>query len=132
MQLGDEGTDDLNDPAFLAYPGGLGQLPVRPDPEDFGRPQRGAAGGGNAADREALAGGGPTPSRVAVGKEPLANFFGRLSDEERQIADLRARGLGWEEVAGRLGGTATGRRMQLTRAAERVARELALDEGGDG
>jgi RNA polymerase sigma-70 factor (ECF subfamily) len=94
------------------------------------RDQRRVADG--AADLEALAGGGPTPSRVAVGKELVAHFFERLSDEERQIADLRARGLGWEEVAGRLGGTATARRMQLTRAAERVARELGLDEGDNG
>ena len=91
------------------------------------RDQRRVADG--AADLEALAGGGPTPSRVAVGKELLANFFDRLSEEERQIADLRARGLPWEDVAGQLGGTAQARRMQLARAAERVARELGLDDG---
>jgi RNA polymerase sigma-70 factor (ECF subfamily) len=91
------------------------------------RDQRRVAGG--AADLEAVAGGGPTPSRVAVGKELLANFFDRLSEEERQIADLRARGLPWEDVAGQLGGTAQARRMQLARAAERVARELGLDDG---
>jgi hypothetical protein len=62
----------------------------------------------------------------------LSNFFGRLSEEERQIADLRARGLAWEEVAGQLGGTAQARRMQLARAAERVSRELGLDEDASG
>ena len=30
-------ADDLNDPAFLAYLGGLSEVPVRPDPEDFGK-----------------------------------------------------------------------------------------------
>jgi RNA polymerase sigma factor (sigma-70 family) len=86
-------------------------------------------GAGDGADLEQFTGGGPTPSRVAIGKELLANFFERLTDEERQIADLRAGGLGWEEVAAQLGGTATARRMQLTRAAKRVVRELGLDEG---
>jgi hypothetical protein len=31
-------ADDQNYPAFLAYLGQLGELPVRPEPEDFGRP----------------------------------------------------------------------------------------------
>jgi hypothetical protein len=49
---GPPSADDLNGPAFLAYLGGLGQLPIRPDPEDFGQPKRGAAGGsgGDAAE----------------------------------------------------------------------------------
>jgi hypothetical protein len=48
MQTDDQGdagpvsTDDLNDPEFRAYLSGLGQLPVRPDREDFGPPKRGA------------------------------------------------------------------------------------------
>jgi hypothetical protein len=43
MRTGDQGdagppsADDLNDPRFLAYLGGLSELPVRPDPEDFGK-----------------------------------------------------------------------------------------------
>ena len=89
------------------------------------RDQRRVAG--DADDLERVAGGGPTPSRVVVGKELLAHFFGRLSDEERQIADLRAQGLAWGDIAGRLGGTAQARRMQLARAVERVAHELGLE-----
>src|ERR1700751_3818038 len=34
---GPPSAEDLNAPAFLAYPGGLCELPVRPDPEDFGK-----------------------------------------------------------------------------------------------
>ena len=44
--------NDLTNPAFLAYLGRLGELPVRPEPEDFARPKRGAAGGGGDAAEE--------------------------------------------------------------------------------
>ncbi|HET6575527.1 MAG TPA: sigma-70 family RNA polymerase sigma factor [Fimbriiglobus sp.] len=72
----------------------------------------------------------PSPSRVVAGRELLERFRALLTAEERQIADLRAEGLEWAEVAERLGGTAQARRMQLARAADRAAAELGLD-GGD-
>ena len=52
----------------------------------------------------------------------------RLTAEERQLADLRAQGREWPEIAAQVGGTPSGRRKQLTRAVDRVARELGLDE----
>ena len=76
----------------------------------------------------ALAGRDPTPSSVAVGKELLEQARQRLSEEERQLVELRGQGLSWEEVAASLGGTAGARRNQLARALDRVARELRLDE----
>jgi RNA polymerase sigma-70 factor (ECF subfamily) len=69
----------------------------------------------------------PTPSEVVAGKELLERFRQALNEEERQLADLRAEGLAWADIAARLGGTAQARRMQLARAVERVARELGLD-----
>jgi hypothetical protein len=51
-----------------------------------------------------------------------------LSDDERRIADLRVEGMGWDEVAERLGGTAQARRMQLARGIERAAEHLGLEE----
>jgi RNA polymerase sigma-70 factor (ECF subfamily) len=75
-----------------------------------------------------VAGVGPTPSVVAAGKKLLANFLGRLGDEDRRIVELRGQGLAWDEVARQLGGTAQARRMQLARAAERVARDLGPEE----
>jgi RNA polymerase sigma-70 factor (ECF subfamily) len=75
----------------------------------------------------AVAGADATPSRVAAGKELLAEVRGRLSDEERRVAELRGQGLGWEEIAASLGGTAGARRKQLARALDRVVRELGLD-----
>jgi RNA polymerase sigma-70 factor (ECF subfamily) len=86
---------------------------------------------------EALAGAesapapGDTPSQVAAGEELLRELRARLNDEERRIAELRAEGRGWAEVAAELGGAADARRMQFQRAVGRVARDLGLEEEGE-
>jgi RNA polymerase sigma-70 factor (ECF subfamily) len=82
-----------------------------------------------AADGEAVeraAGPSPTPSREVAGRELLQQFRARLTAEERAIAELRADGVAWADVAARLGGTAQARRMQFVRAVERVEEELGL------
>ncbi|HJZ94060.1 MAG TPA: sigma-70 family RNA polymerase sigma factor [Gemmataceae bacterium] len=91
------------------------------------RDARRTAADGGAVDRAAddL----PSPSRQVAGRELLDQFRARLTDEERAIAGLRADGVAWADIAGRLGGTAQGRRMQLARAVERVERELGLGDG---
>jgi hypothetical protein len=83
------------------------------------------------AGAEAVAAADDSPSQVVAGEELLREFQARLSDEERRIADLRARGHAWGEVAAALGGAPDARRVQLQRALGRVARELGLEEGGD-
>jgi RNA polymerase sigma factor (sigma-70 family) len=50
-----------------------------------------------------------------------------LSPDERRIAEGRAAGQSWEELATALGGTPDGLRMQLARAQERVAAALGLE-----
>jgi RNA polymerase sigma-70 factor (ECF subfamily) len=72
-----------------------------------------------------------TPSRLASGRELLQKFRERLSDEERQIADLRAKGYDWAAVATELGGTAEARRKQLARAVARVEDDLGLGPAFD-
>jgi hypothetical protein len=72
----------------------------------------------------------PTPSRLVVGRELIEAFRARLSEEERMLADLRAEGCEWEEISARFGGTAPGRRMQLSRAVRRVERQLEGCEAG--
>lgn len=85
----------------------------------------------NAGDGEleAAMGQDPTPSRQVAGKELLELFRQRLTTEEREVADLRSQGYGWNEVAARVGGTPEARRKQLARAVERVALEMGIDEG---
>ena len=67
------------------------------------------------------------PADILANKELLDRFRQALSDEERQIVELRGDGLAWADVAAKLGGTAQSRRMQLTRAVERVVRELGIE-----
>jgi RNA polymerase sigma factor (sigma-70 family) len=89
-------------------------------PADWQRAEAGAL-------ERALAG-EPDPARLAAGSDLLAEVRRRLSAEERQVADLRGQGRSWPEVAAELGGTPEGRRMQLTRALNRVAQDLGLAE----
>jgi RNA polymerase sigma-70 factor (ECF subfamily) len=70
----------------------------------------------------------PSPSEQLSAQELLEKMQNILTAEERQISDLRRAGLAWDDVATRLGGTAQARRMQLDRAADRVTRQLGLDE----
>ena len=70
----------------------------------------------------------PSPSRVAIGREMWDAFRGRLTAEERRVAELRSQGREWAEIARELGGTAQARRKQLSRAVDRAARELGLDD----
>jgi RNA polymerase sigma factor (sigma-70 family) len=73
----------------------------------------------------------PSPSRLVVGRELLEALRRQLAPEERQLADLRAQGRGWAEIAALLGGTPQARRMQLTRALDRVAVRLEGGATGD-
>jgi RNA polymerase sigma factor (sigma-70 family) len=69
-----------------------------------------------------------SPSEQVGGRELLERLRAELTDEERQLAELRGEGLAWDEIARRLGGKAQARRMQLARAIERVAAQMGLDE----
>ena len=71
------------------------------------------------------------PAEQAAARELLAKVRGRLSDEERQLAEMRGRGDSWAEIAAALGGSAEALRKRLARALDRVLRQLGLDEDGD-
>ena len=68
-----------------------------------------------------------TPSQEVAGAELLVEFRRRLSAEERQLADQRAAGLEWEQIAAQRGASPEALRKQLTRAIDRVAQELGLE-----
>jgi DNA-directed RNA polymerase specialized sigma24 family protein len=74
------------------------------------------------------AGSAATPSQIVANKELLREARQRLSEEERQLADRRAQGQEWAEIAAELGGTPNSRRVQLARALDRVAQQLGLDQ----
>jgi RNA polymerase sigma factor (sigma-70 family) len=87
------------------------------------------------ADHEVLArvaGTDPSPSEHVAGKELLERVRAELSEEEKRLAELRAQGLGWPEIAALVGGKPQARRMQLARALDRAARLFGLEEGPDG
>jgi RNA polymerase sigma-70 factor (ECF subfamily) len=71
---------------------------------------------------------GPSPSRQCEVQDLFRSVQQRLTPEERHLAELRAQGREWLDIAATVGGTPGGRRKQLTRAINRVARELGLDE----
>jgi RNA polymerase sigma-70 factor (ECF subfamily) len=89
------------------------------------RDNRRAAG---SEELEGVADPGASPSEQISGQELLERFRASLSAEEKAIAELRKDGLGWAEIASRLGGTAQARRVQLARAIERISRHIGLDE----
>ena len=72
-----------------------------------------------------------TPSHEVAARDLLQEVQGRLSPEERQLAELRQQGREWSDIAAELGGSPEALRKRLARAADRVARELGLDESGE-
>jgi RNA polymerase sigma-70 factor (ECF subfamily) len=70
---------------------------------------------------------GASPSQQASMKELLQEFRQRLSEEERRLADLRALGRTWNDIAVEMNGSPEALRKQLTRAVDRIAAELDLD-----
>jgi DNA-directed RNA polymerase specialized sigma24 family protein len=68
----------------------------------------------------------PSASQVVAGEELLRAFRDRLSVEERDLADRRARGDAWADIAEGVGGDPDALRMRLGRAIDRVTGELGL------
>jgi RNA polymerase sigma factor (sigma-70 family) len=73
----------------------------------------------------------PGPSQEATARELLHAAVGRLTPEERRLVELRNAGHDWDTIAGQVGGTAVVLRKRLSRALDRVTRELGLDEASD-
>lgn len=68
-----------------------------------------------------------TPSLIVANQELLTAFRARLKPDERELAERRALGQSWEEIACDLGGKPDACRVRLARAIERVSAELGLD-----
>jgi RNA polymerase sigma-70 factor (ECF subfamily) len=69
-----------------------------------------------------------TPSRQLEARDLLEQFRRRLSEEERWLAEQRSLNRPWAEIAVERGDTPEALRKRLTRALDRVAGELHLED----
>ncbi len=90
----------------------------RPENRDTRTPGEGVLDG-------AMASGG-TPSNFASVAELLASAKQRMSPEEWEVAEKRAAGVGWQEIAASLGTTAEAARKRHNRTVNRVCVEIGL------
>jgi RNA polymerase sigma-70 factor (ECF subfamily) len=82
-------------------------------------------------DQDRLAGRDPTASQHLAAQELLEEVRRRLSPAEQQLVELRQEGLDWAAIATRLGEGQVVLRKRLSRALDRVTRELGLEEDPD-
>jgi RNA polymerase sigma-70 factor (ECF subfamily) len=73
----------------------------------------------------------PSPSQQVAAQDLLREVQHRLSEEEWQLVQLRTQGLGWDEIAAQLHVSPEALRKRLTRAGDRVAHEMGLDDWTD-
>jgi RNA polymerase sigma factor (sigma-70 family) len=71
------------------------------------------------------------PGKRAEAQELLLKVREGLSDDERVLAEQRGRGDSWAEIAVTHGASPEGLRKKLSRALDRVLRQLGLDEGSN-
>ncbi len=72
---------------------------------------------------------GESPSKLVAQRDLLQEIERRLSPDERRILELRNEGHEWTTIALELGGSADTLRRRLSRALDRVAEQLGLDDG---
>jgi RNA polymerase sigma factor (sigma-70 family) len=75
----------------------------------------------------AAAGPDDTPSHIVAERELLKAAREHLTAEETRIAELRAHGCEWAEIARVIGGSAEGVRKKMGRAIERLCRRFDLN-----
>jgi RNA polymerase sigma factor (sigma-70 family) len=74
---------------------------------------------------------GVTPSQEVAAAELFQEVQRRLTAEERQLAEWRQQGRGWDAIAAEAGGQPDALRKKLARALERVMQELGLGEDSE-
>jgi RNA polymerase sigma factor (sigma-70 family) len=77
-----------------------------------------------------VAAGGASPSQQVACQELLVEFRKRLTPEEADLADLRAQGREWADIARERGESPEALRKRLARGLDRVSQQLGLDEAG--
>jgi RNA polymerase sigma factor (sigma-70 family) len=76
---------------------------------------------------DAVPAGDPSPSQAVAFDELVGKFRERLTPAERHLADQRAAGRGWDELAAELRVGPEALRKQLARAIDRVAGLLGVE-----
>jgi RNA polymerase sigma factor (sigma-70 family) len=69
-----------------------------------------------------------SPSKQVAVRDLLQEVQRRLSPEERRILELKNEGQDWASIALELGGRSDALRRRLSRALDRVAEQLGLDD----
>jgi DNA-directed RNA polymerase specialized sigma24 family protein len=82
----------------------------------------------SAAALDGLQGPAFEPGRVVAGQDLLAEVRRLLTDEERYLADQRALGRDWADIANEQGARPDALRKKLSRALDRVTARLGLEE----
>lgn len=72
--------------------------------------------------------GDPGPATVLVNRELLERVRSRLSPDELSLVEQRSEGRDWNDIAAERGEKPNAVRMKLSRALDRVAQELGLEE----
>jgi RNA polymerase sigma-70 factor (ECF subfamily) len=70
----------------------------------------------------------PTPSQAIATAELLQEVDRRLTPDERRLVELRRQGHDWAAIAAEVGDAPTVLRKRLSRALDRVTRELGLED----
>jgi RNA polymerase sigma-70 factor (ECF subfamily) len=71
---------------------------------------------------------GESPSMEVAARDLLQEVHRRLSPDERRLLEMRNQGYDWSAIASEIGGGAQALRRRLSRALDRIARQLGLDE----
>jgi RNA polymerase sigma-70 factor (ECF subfamily) len=72
-----------------------------------------------------------TASRIVAGRELLEKVRGQLTAQEALIADRRAEGRSWHEIAAELHDKPDAVRMRFSRAVQRVMKALEIESASD-
>jgi RNA polymerase sigma factor (sigma-70 family) len=79
-------------------------------------------------DQDRFVAAGESPSTEIAARDLLQEVHRRLSPEERRLLELKNQGCEWAAIASEIGGSAEALRRKLSRALDRVAEQLGLDD----
>jgi RNA polymerase sigma-70 factor (ECF subfamily) len=71
---------------------------------------------------------GESPSMEVAARDLLQEVHRRLSPRERRLLEMRNQGYDWSAIASEIGGGAQALRRRLSRALDRIAAQLGLDD----